>query len=192
LLCVLFIYQDIKVEYLFFTYLLHIDYSCLFVYLRENFLTLRSIMANNKTESDRNTNQLTDSGRIHIPSEPVGSLPRPNELIDAQEQYSQGKIDIDSLNKLRVKAVQDSIINFEATGSPIITDGEQTKASFLNYPIESLAKEYYTYSGDCFALSFNDGHQRALPRLTKAPFKYGTFAHTYVDEAKKYTKLPIK
>lgn len=143
-------------------------------------------MVSNKTETN------IHAGHIHIPTEPVGSLPRPNELIDAQEQYCQGKIHIDSLNKLRCEAVQDSLKNFEATGSPIITDGEQTKSSFLNYPIESLAKEYYAYSGDCFALSFNDGHQRTVPRLIKAPFKYATFAHTYVDEAKKYTKLPIK
>jgi 5-methyltetrahydropteroyltriglutamate--homocysteine methyltransferase len=137
-----------------------------------------------KTESDRNS--------IHIPTEPIGSLPRPDELLEGQEKYRQGTIDINHLNSLRSKAVQDTIKKFENTGSPVITDGEQTKSSFLNYPIEILAKEYYTYSGDCFALSFNDGHQRALPRLTKAPFKYGTFAHTYVDEAKKYTKLPIK
>jgi len=143
-------------------------------------------MSSNQTETNSNP------GHIHIPTEPVGSLPRPNELIDAQEQYRQGKVDIDTLNKLRVEAVQDSIKNFEATGSPVITDGEQTKSSFLNYPIESLANEYYTYEGDCFALSFNDGHKRALPRLTKAPFKYGIFANIYVDEAKKYTKLPIK
>ncbi len=145
-------------------------------------------MASNTT--DTNSNQST--GRVHIPTEPVGSLPRPNELIDAQEQYHQGNFDIDALNKLRIQAVEDSVKNFEATGSPVITDGEQTKSSFLNYPIETLAEEYYSYSGDCFALSFNDGHQRALPRLIKAPFKYGTFANTYVDEAKKYSKLPIK
>jgi 5-methyltetrahydropteroyltriglutamate--homocysteine methyltransferase len=149
-------------------------------------LPTQSIMASNKNETNAN------SGHIHIPTEPVGSLPRPDELIDAQEQYRQGKIDIDALNKLRTDAVQDSIKNFEATGSPVITDGEQTKASFLSYPIESLANENYTFSGDCFALSFNDGHKRSLPLLIKAPFKYGVYANIYVDEAKKYTKLPIK
>ena len=141
-------------------------------------------MSSNKSE--------TNSGHVHIPTEPVGSLPRPDELIDAQEQYRQGKTNIDTLNKLRTEAVKDSIKNFEATGSPIITDGEQTKCSFLSYPIESLANEYYTFSGDCFALSFNDGHKRSLPLLIKAPFKYGTYADIYVNEAKKYTKLPIK
>jgi 5-methyltetrahydropteroyltriglutamate--homocysteine methyltransferase len=139
-----------------------------------------------------NTNSNQSIGRVHIPTEPVGSLPRPNQLIDAQEQYRQGKFDIDSLNKLRIQAVEDSIQNFEATGSPIISDGEQTKPSFLIYPIETLINEYYTDSDECFKLSFNDGHQRILPRLIKPPFKYGTFANTYIDQAKKYSKLPIK
>ncbi len=132
------------------------------------------------------------SGSIHIPTEPVGSLSRPDELVEAQEQYRQGKIDINHLNLLRIKTVQDTIEKFEATGSPIIINGEQTKSSFLNYPIEKLADEYYNYSGECFAFSFNDDHQRSLPRFIKAPFRYGTFAHMYVDQAKKFTKLPIK
>jgi 5-methyltetrahydropteroyltriglutamate--homocysteine methyltransferase len=137
-------------------------------------------MATNNTQS------------ITIPSEPVGSLPRPKELIEAQQLYRQGKIDLNHLNTLRTKAVQDSIEKFEATGSTVITDGEQTKPSFLSYPIGSLIDECYTFSDDCFSLSFNDGHKRTVPHLTKAPFRYGTYAHTYVDEAKKYTRLPIK
>ena len=100
-----------------------------------------------------NTNSNQSTGRIHIPTEPVGSLPRPNELIDAEEQYRRGKIDINTLNKLRIQAVQDSIENFEATGSPVITDGEQTKASFISYPIDTLANEYYTHSGNCFTIA---------------------------------------
>ncbi len=135
---------------------------------------------------------LDSTGSLHIPTEPIGSVPRPNELIEAQEQYRQGTIDINHLNVLRLKAIQETIEKFEATGSPIITDGEQNKPSFFSYPIETLANEYYTYSGDCFAVLFNDGHQRSFPRLIKAPFRYGTFAHTYVDQAKQFTKLPIK
>ena len=136
------------------------------------------------------TNQSID--RVYIPTEPIGSLPRPDKLIDAQEQYQQGKIDIESLNKLSTLAIEDSIKQFEATGSPVITDGEQTKSSFLGYPIESLVNEYYSLSDGCFSILFHDGHQRTLPRLIKAPFRYGIFANTFVEEAKKYSKLPIK
>jgi 5-methyltetrahydropteroyltriglutamate--homocysteine methyltransferase len=52
--------------------------------------------------------------------------------------------------------------------------------------------EYYTLSQDCFSLKFADGHQRLLPRLTKAPFRYAVYAHTYIDAAKQITQLPIK
>jgi 5-methyltetrahydropteroyltriglutamate--homocysteine methyltransferase len=96
------------------------------------------------------------------------------------------------LRTLREDAITSTIRELEATGSKVITDGEQAKPSFLTYPIYNLADEYYTFSSDCFALTFSDGHQRALPRLVKAPFRYATYAHTYVDEAKKHTDLPIK
>ncbi|CAF1277972.1 unnamed protein product, partial [Adineta ricciae] len=51
---------------------------------------------------------------------------------------------------------------------------------------------YYTFSTDCFSLKFTDGHQRLLPRLIKAPFRYAVYAHTYIDNAKQITQLPIK
>lgn len=96
------------------------------------------------------------------------------------------------LNALRENAIQTTIKELEDTGSKVITDGEQAKPSFLTYPIHSLADEFYTFSSNCFALTFSDGHQRSLPRLAKGPFRYGTFAHVYIDEAKKHTNLPIK
>jgi 5-methyltetrahydropteroyltriglutamate--homocysteine methyltransferase len=88
--------------------------------------------------------------------------------------------------------VQTTIEQLEATGSPVVTDGEQTKPSFMTYPIFELMNEYYTFSPDCFSLKFADGHQRPLPRLTKAPFRYAVYAYTYVDAAKQFTTRPIK
>ncbi|CAF4683343.1 unnamed protein product [Rotaria sp. Silwood2] len=129
---------------------------------------------------------------IIIPSEQIGSIPRPDELIAAQQSYRYGMISRNQLNILREKAIHTTIQQLEATGSKIITDGEQIKPSFLTYPIYALADEYYTFSSNCFALTFSDGHQRSLPRLVKSPFRYATYAHTYVDEAKKHTNLPIK
>jgi 5-methyltetrahydropteroyltriglutamate--homocysteine methyltransferase len=50
--------------------------------------------------------------------------------------------------------VRDTIEKFEATGSPVITDGEQTKPSFATYPIHGLSnlnpsggEEIYEHSG---------------------------------------------
>ncbi|CAF1257858.1 unnamed protein product [Rotaria sordida] len=127
-----------------------------------------------------------------IRSELVGSIPRPDELIVAQRSYRYGMISRNQLNTLRQKAIHTTVQELEATGSSVLTDGEQTKPSFLTYPIYALVDECYTFSANCFALTFSDGHQRSLPRLAKAPFRYAIYAHTYIDEAKKHTNLPIK
>ncbi len=113
-------------------------------------------------------------------------------MITAQRNYQYGRINLHRLNDFYTRAVQTTIEQLEATGSPILTDGEQTKPSFLTYPISTLFNEYYTFSSDCFSLKFADGHQRLLPRLTKSPFRYAIYAHTYIDAAKQLTQLPIK
>ena len=69
----------------------------------------------------------TDTG---LPTEPVGSLPRPQRLQDAYAAYDKGEIGKDELEKQQDAAVKDSIERFEATGSPIISDGEQRWSSF--------------------------------------------------------------
>src|SRR3977135_1753481 len=70
-----------------------------------------------------------------IPTEPVGSLPRPSKLQAAYAAYDEGKIDKDALEAEQDAAARDSIERFEATGSPIISDGEQRWSSFATYPI---------------------------------------------------------
>ena len=70
-----------------------------------------------------------------IPTEPVGSLPRPSKLQAAYADYDAGKIDREQLEAEQDAAVKDSIENGEATGSPIVSDGEQRWSSFATYPI---------------------------------------------------------
>jgi methionine synthase II (cobalamin-independent) len=70
-----------------------------------------------------------------IPTEPVGSLPRPARLQAAYAEYDAGKIGKDQLETEQDAAVRDSIERFEATGSPIISDGEQRWSSFATYPV---------------------------------------------------------
>ena len=73
-----------------------------------------------------------------IPTEPIGSIPRPKALIEGMQAFAAGSLSQDELNSLYDQAVRDTIEQFEATGSPIITDGEQTKPSFATYPIHRL------------------------------------------------------
>ena len=68
------------------------------------------------------------------------------------------------LEALYADAVRDTIVRFEATGSPVITDGEQRKPSFATYPIDGLE-----LAPDGVVIPFADGHTRQLPRLTRGP-----------------------
>ena len=70
-----------------------------------------------------------------IPTEPVGSLPRPLKLQQAYVAYDAKKITKEQLQAEQQAAVEDTIKRFEASGSPIITDGEQRISSFATYPI---------------------------------------------------------
>jgi methionine synthase II (cobalamin-independent) len=85
-------------------------------------------------------------------------------------------------------ALRDTIARFEQTGSPVITDGEQTKPSFATYPIAGLQ----TLAADGVVIPFADGHTRQLPVLTAGPFRYATHADTYVQAARGLTALPVK
>lgn len=111
-----------------------------------------------------------------IPTEPVGSMPRPQKLQDAYAAYDEGKIDKAALEREQDAAVQDTIDRYEATGAPIISDGEQRWSSFATYPItDTLAGTGLAPSlapgGQFFAI-FADGHGRQLPKLVKGPFEY--------------------
>ena len=123
-----------------------------------------------------------------IPTQPIGSIPRPPELIAAMTQYAAGTISRAELQPLYESAVVDTIRRFEATGSPVITDGEQTKPSFVTYPIDGLE----TLAPGGVTIPFADGHTRRLPHLTAGPFRYRTYADVYLMAAKRHTRLPVK
>jgi methionine synthase II (cobalamin-independent) len=131
-----------------------------------------------------------------IPTEPVGSLPRPGKLQAAYASYDAGKITREQLEGEQDEAVRDSIKRFEATGSPIVSDGEQRWSSFATYPItDTLAGTGLAPNlgpgGQYFAI-FADGHHRQLPRLTGGPFRYKTFAADTLTKSIKFATKPMK
>jgi 5-methyltetrahydropteroyltriglutamate--homocysteine methyltransferase len=123
-----------------------------------------------------------------IPTEPIGSVPRPPELIEAVRAAGEGGGSQEELDRLYDEALRDTIERFEATGSPVITDGEQTKPSFATYPLEGLDN----LAPDGMTIPFDDGHTRQLPRLTAGPFRYATYADEYLRRAQRYAHVPIK
>ena len=125
---------------------------------------------------------------MKIPTEPVGSIPRPAYLLEAMRALSSGQIDQSEFNKLTERSIKETIAEFEKTGSPVITDGEQSKPSFATYPIHGMQQ----LAGDGVVIPFADGHTRQLPKLTGGPFRYQTFASSYFEKARSFTKTPIK
>lgn len=123
---------------------------------------------------------------LNIPTEPIGSIPRPLPLIEAVA--AKGGTD-PSLDPLYEQAIQDTIERFEATGSPVITDGEQRKYhSFWTYCVQGLPNT----AADGFKIPFSAGHVRRMPRLTSGPLRYQTYADRYLDVALKYAHRPVK
>ena len=131
-----------------------------------------------------------------LPTEPVGSLPRPMKLQAAYAAYDKGAVKHDALVKEQDAACLDSIKRMEATGSPIVSDGEQRMSSFATYPLaDTLAgtglADHLAGDGQYFAI-FTDGHHRQLPRLTGGPFHYRTYASEFTAKAMKMATKPIK
>lgn len=121
-----------------------------------------------------------------IPTEPIGSLPRPAELLAALEDGRHTEAEIDALYDA---AVRDTIARFEATGSPVITDGEQRKYhNFWTYCVHGAPNT----APDGFQIPFEAGHTRRMPRLTRAPFRYQRYADSYLRLAQRYAHVPLK
>src|SRR2546426_12220082 len=106
-----------------------------------------------------------------IPTEPIGSIPRPPELVAGMQQFATGRLSRDQLARLQDAAIHDTIRRFEATEAPVITDGEQAKPSFATYPIHGLTN----LAPDAVTIPFAHGHTRQLPRLTAGPVRHQTY-----------------
>jgi 5-methyltetrahydropteroyltriglutamate--homocysteine methyltransferase len=124
---------------------------------------------------------------MRIPTEPIGSLPRPPELIAAVAQAGDGMNP--ALEPLYAEATRTAVLGFEATGSPVIADGEQRKYhNFWTYSVEGMPHT----APDGFRIPFASGHSRRMPRLTRGPFKYRRYADAFLKEALRYATVPVK
>jgi 5-methyltetrahydropteroyltriglutamate--homocysteine methyltransferase len=122
-----------------------------------------------------------------IPTEPIGSIPRPPELIERIAALGDG--DDARLEPLYDAAIRDTVRQFEATGSPVITDGEQRKFhNFWTYSVEGLENT----APDGFRIPFASGHVRRMPRLTAGPFRYRRYADKFLEQAQRHSARPVK
>src|SRR3981189_737807 len=121
-----------------------------------------------------------------IPTEPIGSIPRPPRLIEA---VAAGDGTDPRLDPLYDEAIRDTIERLGATGSPVITDGEQRKYhNFWTYSVDGLANT----APDGFRIPFAAGHTRQMPRRPSGPFRYKVSADRFLDMAQGYANVPLK
>ena len=125
---------------------------------------------------------------ILIPTEPIGSIPRPLAVIEAARAHERGEISRATLDALYDSAVSDTLAALEATGSPVLSDGEQRKYhNFATYCVHGAPN----LAPDGFKLQFVD-HYRQWPRLTGGPFRYAQRAETYLGAAMRQTNCAVK
>ncbi len=125
-----------------------------------------------------------------IPTEQIGSIPRPIELIEAYHLFEKGEFSKDKLDKIALDATICTIKALEETGSPCVSDGEQRKfTNFASYCLHGADN----VSPDGVETKFSDGHTRCfIPRLISAPFRYQHSADEFLDLSLKHSKLPVK
>ena len=73
-----------------------------------------------------------------MPIDPRGSIPGPPSLIEAGQGFRPGRLPQAGRLSPSDFAVQDVMARCEATGSKVVTDGEQAQESFAMYPIHGL------------------------------------------------------
>ena len=128
----------------------------------------------------------TSATPLTIPTEPIGSIPRPFDLLRKLTEFD---CDDPAVIPFFESAIRDTIERFEATGSPVITDGEQKKYhNFWTYSVHGLPNT----APDGFKIPFADGHTRRMLRLTRGPFRYLRYADSYLDVAMRYAHVPVK
>lgn len=121
-----------------------------------------------------------------IPTEPIGSIPRPTSLLEAIADLGcDGPI----IEPLYEAAIRDTIAQFEATGSPVITDGEQRKYhNFWTYSVHG----HPNTSPDGFKIPFVAGHTRRMLKLLRGPFRYQRYADSFLDLSLRYAQVAVK
>lgn len=131
-----------------------------------------------------------------LPTEPVGSLPRPARLQRAVLDAEIGQVSQRELSDEQDRAVRDTLDRLAATGSPVVTDGEQRRQSFASYPLGTSfdrgdSGRSTVAAGPVFAV-FADGHHRVIPSLAQAPFRFRAWAADDLALARAHTELPLK
>ena len=128
-----------------------------------------------------------------IPTEPIGSIPRPPELVAAV----RAGVKACDLAPLLDDAVRATIAAFEATGAPVVCDGEQGKLeNFWSYPVHgspNAAPDGFRIPARMAgALDADGAREPRMPRLLRGPFRYQCYADGFLAAARRHATMPLK
>jgi len=100
----------------------------------------------------------------------VGSLLRPPELLEAQEQLAAGTITAHQFKGIEDKAVDDAIALQESVGLEVLTDGEMRRESFQSQ-MTAAVSGFGEYTLDAFL--WGDWHDEAGVHSKPRPANLG-------------------
>ncbi|KAM9956092.1 hypothetical protein ACTFIW_005948 [Dictyostelium discoideum] len=134
-----------------------------------------------------------------IENEPIGSLPRSLELIQSINDFRKNIIDYPTLENKCNCEIRKTILESIESKQNVVTDGEQSKISFIGYPLFKSNQvdgdghvDMEKKNGVC--IPFKDGHTRNIPLLNgkNLPFKYAKYAGDFVKEARRFLPGGVK
>src|SRR5215203_5767470 len=101
--------------------------------------------------------------RTTLRADVVGSLLRPQYLLDARAQLERGELTAAAFKTIEDRAVDEAVALQEAAGLDVITDGEMRRYAFYGHLVEAL-EGFDKYAGWSITFRDGEGHEAALQR----------------------------
>ena len=126
-------------------------------------------------------------GTMRIPTEPIGSIPRPQALIDAIAEIGDGTAACARASLRRGNPEHDPQLRSHG-----LTGHHRWRATEVPQLLDLQREGLPNTAPDGFRIPFAAGHVRRMPRLTRGPFKYRRYADAYLEEALRHATVPVK
>jgi len=96
-------------------------------------------------------------------SDVVGSLLRPQYLLDARDKHERGELDAVAFKEIEDRAVDEAVALQEAAGLDVVTDGEMRRYAFFGHLAEAL-EGFEKFGGWSIAFRDGEGHESTVRR----------------------------